>query len=120
MIKGFMTLTKNASVFKKSLYSFFFFIISIQFVYADDLDASREKAKSTYFSGNLESSLPLFLSLSESGDAEAQYYVGLIYLTEGWSGRDVEKAKAYLTTAADKNNAEAMWKIGDIYENGRH
>lgn len=113
-----MTLTNNASVYKKTLYSFFFFIISIQFVYADGLDASREKAKKAYFSGELESSLSLFLTLSETGDTESQYYTGLIYLTEGWSGRDVEKALAYLTTAADKNSTEAMWKIGEVYENG--
>ena len=113
-----MTLTKNASIHRKVIYSFFLFIISIQFVYADDLDANREKAKSTYFSGNLETSLPLFLTLSESGDAESQYYVGLIYLTEGWIGRNVEQAMAYLSTAADQNYAEAMWKIGEVYENG--
>ena len=113
-----MTLTKNASIHWKVIYSFFLFIISIQFVYADDLDANREKAKSTYFSGNLESSLPLFLTLSKSGDAESQYYVGLIYLTGGWIGRNVEQAMAYLSTAADQNYAEAMWKIGEVYENG--
>ena len=113
-----MTLTNNASVFKKALYSFFFFIISIQFVYADSLDASRENAKKAYFSGELESSLSVFLTLSESGDTESQYYAGLIYLTEGWSGRHVEKALAYLTTAADKNSTDAMWKIGEVYENG--
>lgn len=113
-----MKLTKITSVRKEIFYSFLFLIISIQSVNAENIEMSREKAKMAYFSGDLESSLPLFLSLSESGDAESQYYAGLVYLTDGWSGRNVEKALAYLTTAADQNNAEAMWKIGEAYENG--
>jgi len=113
-----MKLTKKSNFRKELFYSFFFLLISIQLANAENIEMSCEKAKMAYFSGDLESSLPLFLSLSESGDAESQYYAGLLYLTEGWSGRNVEKAIAYLTTAADQSNAEAMWKIGEIYENG--
>jgi len=113
-----MKLTRKSYFRKELFYSFFFLLISIQLANAENIEMRREKAIIAYFSGELESSLPLFLSLSESGDAESQYYAGLIYLTEGWSGRNVEKAIAYLTTAADQSNAEAMWKIGEIYENG--
>lgn len=87
-------------------------------IYAENIDISRDQAKSTYFSGKLDLSHSLFLDLSASGDAESQYYLGLIYLTEGWSGRNVEKAISYLTSAADQSNTEAMWKLGEVYENG--
>jgi len=111
-------LIKNTYFRKEILYILFFLIVSIQLVCAESLEISREKAKTAYFSGNLESSLPIFLELSESGDSESQYYTGLIYLTEGWLGKNIEKAIAYLTTAADQSNAAAMWKIGEIYEKG--
>jgi TPR repeat protein len=60
----------------------------------------------------------IFNEISKTGDAESQYYLGLIYLTEDWPGKDIPKAISYLRSSADQNNAEAMWKLGDLYDNG--
>lgn len=103
---------------KQVVFISLFLIFIFQPIFAQTLDEKREQAKAGYFSGELEKSLALFQSLSESGDAESQYYIGLIYLTENWSGKDQNKALAYLMSAADQNNAEAMWKIGELHENG--
>lgn len=108
----------NLSFIRKCIFCIFFLTFIFSPVFAENIDTLREQAKTAYFSGDLESSLSVFLTLSETGDAESQYYAGLIYLTEGWSGINREKAMSYLTTAADQNSIVAMWKIGEIYENG--
>jgi len=95
------------------------FIVVSQPIYANTIDEQREQAKSIYFSGELEPALSSFLKISESGDAESQYYIGLIYLTEHWAKSDVYKGVSYLLSAADQNSTEAMWKLGELYENGQ-
>lgn len=90
-----------------------------QAVNADTLNHQREQAKAAYFQGELERSLSLFVKISETVDAESQYYMGLIYLTEGWSGKNNEKGASYIKASAEQNNTEAMWKLGELYEYGQ-
>lgn len=94
-----------------------FLFIFYQSVFASNVEI--EKAKELYFSGQLDKAGSYFTQLSTSGNAEAQYYLGLIYLTDAWQGKNTEKALAYLHSAADQNHAEAMWKIGECFESGQ-
>ena len=91
----------------------------LQPVNAESLDAQKDKAKSAYFSGELNTALSIFLKIKDTGDAESQYYLGLIYLSDNWAGKDVMEAMSYLLSAADQSNAEAMWKIGELYDSGQ-
>lgn len=56
---------------------------------------------------------------AESGDATAQYYVGMTYLqgAEGMKQDFIEAAK-WLTKAADQNNADAQHDLGVMYALG--
>ena len=94
--------------------SLFLFSFSV-FASAADI----EKAKELYFSGQLDEASVNLTRLSKSGNAEAQYYLGLLNLTDTWRGKNTENALAYLHSAADQNHAEAMWKIGECYDNGQ-
>jgi len=100
------------------IYSILLLIIAFQPINAETLAESREQAKAHYFSGQLEKALSSFQNISKSGDAESQYYIGLIYLTDNWPGKDIPKAVSYLTSAADQSNTDAMWKLGELHENG--
>jgi len=88
------------------------------FLNADTNLDKLEQAKASFFSGKLDVALQEFQPLVLTGEAEAQYYTGLIYTSDNWSGRNIEKGISYLRSAADQNNSEAMWKLGDLYENG--
>lgn len=94
-----------------------FLFIFYQSVFAFNVEI--EEAKEFYFSGQIDKASSYFTQLSTSGDAEAQYYLGLIYLTDSWQGKNIEKALAYLYSAADQNHAEAMWKIGECFDSGQ-
>jgi len=104
---------------KQFIAGLFLLLGIVHFAFAGEIDDMREQAKLAYFSGEIDKALPSFLKASETGDAESQYYLGLIYLTDDWSGKDINKAASYLKTAADQNNTDAMWKLGELYENGQ-
>lgn len=86
--------------------------------YAASVAELSEQAKTSYFSGNFETAVNEFLPLAQGGDADSQYYLALIYLTDGWSGKNMEKGLAYLLSAADQSHAAAMWKLGALHEDG--
>ena len=104
---------------KQSIIALCVLFCVLQSAHAEAFDEQRELAKTAYFSGEHDIALSAFTKLSTTGDAESQYYLGLIYLTDHWSGVDATKALSYLLSSADQNNTEAMWKIGELYENGR-
>jgi len=56
---------------------------------------------------------------ADNGDVEAQLEVGYNFLFGG-NGfiKDSQKAISYLKSAADSNNASAMYWLGYIYETG--
>jgi len=81
-------------------------------------DDRFEQAQNQYFSGNLSAAADLFNSLAKQGNAESQYYLGLIYITDTWTGYDVHKGAAYLQTAADQNHIMAMRELGQLHETG--
>lgn len=103
---------------KSSIISLILFLFIFKYSYAESIIDLREEAKSSYYSGDLKKSLSIFNKISKTGDAESQYYLGLIYLTEDVPWKDIPKAISYLRSSSDQNNAEAMWKLGDLYDNG--
>ena len=94
----------------------FFLFIGSTLVHAD-ATAQLEKAKEAYFSSDDANSVKIFKPLADSGNAEAQYYLGLIYKSDDFE-KDINSAISYLLAAADQNQADAMWALGQIYDNG--
>ena len=96
-----------------------FFSLCFSTVFAqDDPSAQIEHAKEFYFAGDYASAAKGFEPLAGNGDAEALYYLGLIYKSDSFPQRDINKAASYLLSAADQNHHSAMWQLGQMYENG--
>lgn len=111
-------MTYRTFLLKQSIYVLFLLALAFQPINAETLAQKREQAKAAYYSGELEQALSSFKDISATGDAESQYYIGLIYLTETWPDKDIAKGISYLRSAADQSNTDAMWKLGELHENG--
>lgn len=59
--------------------------------------------------------LEMTQSQAESGDVEAQYKLGSMYLTGTGTPPDLQLAAKWLTRAAEKNHTKAQFKLGHIY-----
>jgi TPR repeat protein len=54
-------------------------------------------------------------SQAESGDVEAQYKLGTMYLTGTGTTTDLQLAAQWLTRAAEKNHTKAQFKLGHLF-----
>ena len=76
---------------------------------------SKESAAAGEFADAVEALQPL----GESGDALAQYSLGILYMTGGKDlPQDGNKALSWFTKAADQGQAGAMRELAIIYEKG--
>lgn len=85
---------------------------------ASDDQSQFQKAVSQYFQQNFRDALPIFIKYSKQGNAEAHYYLGLIYNDRHFNGYDPKMAIHHLKSAANLNHKQSMFKIGLMYENG--
>lgn len=56
--------------------------------------------------------------LADSGDVEAQLWLGRMYWTGDYVAIDVRKAIRLLKDAADQGSVEAQWSLGEAYASG--
>jgi len=76
------------------------------------------KAQAAFTRNNYMKSHDIWLPLAESGIAEAQYSLGFLYQS-GWGPeRDIQKAVAWYSSAAEQNEARAQFNLGAILLNG--
>ncbi|GMR05722.1 MAG: hypothetical protein BMS9Abin25_0297 [Gammaproteobacteria bacterium] len=76
------------------------------------------RAQSAFTRNNYMKSHDIWLPLAESGIAEAQYSLGFLYQS-GWGPeRDIQKAIAWYTNAAEQNEARAQFNLGVLLLNG--
>lgn len=76
------------------------------------------RAQSAFTRNNYMKSHDIWLPLAESGIAEAQYSLGFLYQS-GWGPeRDIQKAVAWYTNAAEQNEARAQFNLGMLLLNG--
>jgi len=76
------------------------------------------RAQSAFTRNNYMKSHNIWLPLAESGIAEAQYSLGFLYQS-GWGPeRDLQKAVAWYTNAAEQNEARAQFNLGVLLLNG--
>jgi len=85
---------------------------------AADAPPSLQEAINQYYDNKIDDALGTFTELSKQNNAEAYYYLGLIYSDNRFKQFNPQSAIAYLLSAADLNNVEAMNKLGLMYDNG--
>ena len=72
----------------------------------------------SYDRANYQTALKVWLGQAEAGDAEAQNYVGEIYLKGLGTEPDYAKAKEWFEKAAAQNSRRARINLGYLYEQG--
>lgn len=72
----------------------------------------------SYDRANYQTALKVWLGQAEAGDADAQNYVGEIYLKGLGTDPDYAKAKEWFEKAAAQNSRRARINLGYLYEQG--
>ena len=87
---------------------------------ANDLRrAAFQMSKESAAAGEMADAIEALQPLAESGDAMAQYGLGVLYRTGGKDlPADGNKAVAWFTKAADQGQAGAMRELAMMYEKG--
>jgi len=81
--------------------------------------AAFQMSKESAAAGEYADAVDALEPLAESGDALAQYSLGVLYITGGKDlPSDSSKAIAWFTKAADQGQAGAMRELAIIYEKG--
>jgi len=79
-----------------------------------------EKAIKYFNKREYKKSFPMFLSLSEEGNVEAEYYLGLHYYKITWVvPEDYEVAYKYFKNAALKGHPESLYKLYSYHKSYR-
>jgi S1-C subfamily serine protease len=77
-----------------------------------------EEAEAAYHRGNYATALRLFRPFADQGNANAQYYLGVMYATGHGIPEDDAAAVSWFRKAADQGNAEAQSSLGTMYFGG--
>lgn len=81
-------------------------------------DASFAKADAAYRSGDYAVAHGLWLPLAETGSAEAQFNLGLLYDLGRGVDRDPRAAADWFRQAAEQDFARAQYRLAELYEEG--
>ena len=77
-----------------------------------------DSAIASYQSGNYEQAFELFEPLAESGNANAQFYLAVMYNTGQGIASDLDQAVNWLHRAAESGHAESLYLLGKFYAAG--
>lgn len=72
-----------------------------------------------YETGDLTGAFSHFMQAAKSGDAEGQYYVGLMYFEGKGVTQSNSQAAEWFRKSAAQNNADAMTYLGGLHEEGK-
>jgi TPR repeat protein len=86
-------------------------------VFADTNQVSACYSK--YNAGDYDTAFHICTKAAEQGDANAQFYLGFIYINGKGTPKDDNKAFYWFTKAAEQGIAEAQLNLGLIYRNGQ-
>jgi hypothetical protein len=78
-----------------------------------------KKAKYWVDQGQVIKALPLYLQLAMQGNADAQFYTGLLYINGHGIAKDEHQAVNWLGKAAKQGHKEAQSKLGFMYATGK-
>jgi TPR repeat protein len=71
-----------------------------------------------YDKGDFSTALSTAVPLAESGDATAQYYLGMMYANGKGVAKDEVVAVSWYRKAAGRGHAPAQARLGDVYARG--
>ena len=78
---------------------------------AEDLETARQALDS----GDYDSAYNSFYDLATSGDASAQYQLGLLYYQGLGIRQDYNEASHWYRVAGEQGNADAQYSLGNMY-----
>lgn len=87
-------------------------VVLVQTVYADDLAAARKAIRQQQFAQAAE----LYRSSAETGNSEAQYQLGNLYLLGRGVAKDEKEAARWLEQAAAQNHAGAQFSLSQLLQ----
>ena len=75
------------------------------------------------YAGEMQSTAPAdpaaLQKLADEGDSNAQLTLGNYYATPHNAAPDLEQAESWYRKAANQGNAEAQYRLGDLYYRGK-
>ncbi|HSM29877.1 MAG TPA: tetratricopeptide repeat protein [Woeseiaceae bacterium] len=77
-----------------------------------------ENGRAAYDIGNFEKAMALWAPAAESGDADSQYGMGLLYSEGIVVPMDDNEALKWFGLAAEQGHGEAQYKLGVMHANG--
>jgi TPR repeat protein len=80
---------------------------------------SMGQAQAALDKNDFKAALPILLPLAQSGDAKAQYNLGVMYAGGLGIGRDEQAAVSWYAKSAAQGYAPAQTNLGLMYEGGR-
>ena len=80
--------------------------------------AEFEKGQEAYDLGDFESALAEWQPLADSGNADGQFGIGLLYANGFGVALDDDQALKWYSLAADQGHADAQCNIAIMYQNG--
>ena len=97
-----------------SLISFIFLLAFTSFVYAGDYETGR----SAYDVGNFEKAMAVWAPAADSGDADSQFGMGLLYANGYGVPLDDAQALKWYMLAAEQEHGQAQCNIAVMHANG--
>lgn len=86
-------------------------------VYADE-EKDMEAALNAVKEKNFEKAFKHFMTLAESGNAEAQHNIAMLYRQGLGVEKDLTVSARWFRKAADQDIADAQYYLGHMYDNG--
>lgn len=77
-----------------------------------------EDAQAAHDAGDYATALRLFETLAEEGDAEAEFWLGDMYLSGDGVPQDNAQALMWLGRSAEHGKTVAGWLLGQVYDGG--
>ena len=90
-------------------------VVAILFCLGVSHGADLESARAAYDQKDYPTALKQFTTLAENGDANAQLFLGKMYMTGQGAPKDSEQALHWLKASAVQGNADAQFFVGAMY-----
>ncbi len=95
-----------------------FYIVFLLIVSFPTFSADLEKGIAAARSGDFETALSIWRPLAESGNASAQYFIGMLYYNGHGVRKDFRAAAGYFRKAADQQHSGAQYRMGNLSRRG--
>lgn len=105
-------------VWEKGAQNHIFALLRLGCLYEHGWGVKQDVAQAAQLWSKLKQHMPTLTAVAESGQAEAQYFLGLCYAYGAGVEKDQAKALIWYRRAADQGYASAQNNLGTCYKNG--